>query len=146
MFETECAVSDGADEIDMVVNLGLIKEGKYGEQEEEIRRIKAAAGKHILKVILEICMLTDEEIVKACACAERAGADFVKTSTGFAGGGATFHAVELMKKTVGDRLRVKAAGGIRSLEDAAHFLELGADRLGTSRVIKIVKAKEQPEA
>ena len=142
VFETEDAVKNGADEIDMVINVGMIKEGRFDEAEEEIRRIKAATGGRILKVILEVCLLTDGEIRQASECAVRAGADFVKTSTGFSTGGATFEAVALMKETVGDRCRVKAAGGISSLEDAEHFLALGAERLGTSRIVKAVKALE----
>ena len=108
----------------------------------EIGFIKDVCGRRILKVILEVCLLTDEEIEKACECAVSAGADFVKTSTGFSKGGATLHAVELMKKTVGNRCKVKAAGGISSLEDAEAFLAAGASRLGTSRIVKIVKEKE----
>ena len=139
VFETLDAVSNGADEIDMVVNVGWIKEKKFDETEKEIALIKEACGGNILKVILEICLLTDKEIEEACRCAVRAGADFVKTSTGFSKGGATFHAVELMKKTVGDAAQVKAAGGISSLADAEQFLALGASRLGTSRIVKIAK-------
>ena len=139
VFETADAVANGADEIDMVINIGMVKEGRYDLLENEIRRIKEACGDHILKVILEVCLLEDSEIKKACLSAVKAGADFVKTSTGFSKGGATFDAVRLMKETVGDRCRVKAAGGISSLEDAEEFMRLGADRLGTSRIVKLVK-------
>ncbi len=139
VFECEDAIGNGADEIDMVVNVSWIKAGLYDRVTEEIRRIKEAAGDHVLKVILEICLLTDEEIKKACRSCMDAGADFVKTSTGFSTGGATFEAVRLIKETVGDTCRVKAAGGISSLEDAERFLEEGATRLGTSRIVKIVK-------
>ena len=142
VFEAGDAVDMGADESDMVVNVGWIKEGKFDEVKNEIGFIKDVCGRRILKVILEVCLLTDEEIEKACECAVSAGADFVKTSTGFSKGGATLHAVELMKKTVGNRCKVKAAGGISSLEDAEAFLAAGASRLGTSRIVKIVKEKE----
>ena len=142
VFEAGEAVDMGADEIDMVVNVGWIKEGKYDEVQSEIGFIKDVCGKRILKVILEVCLLTDEEIIRTSECAVSAGADFVKTSTGFSKGGATLHAVELMKKTVGNRCKVKAAGGISSLEDAEAFLEAGASRLGTSRIVKLVKESE----
>ena len=142
VFEAGEAVDMGADEIDMVVNVGWIKEGKYDEVQSEIGFIKDVCGKRILKVILEVCLLTDEEIIRTCECAVSAGADYVKTSTGFSKGGATLHAVELMKKTVGNRCKVKAAGGISSLEDAEAFLEAGASRLGISRIVKIVKESE----
>ena len=142
VFECEDAVKNGADEIDMVINIGWVKDGLYDQLTDEIRRIKEATGGKLLKVIFEICLLTEEEIVKVCECCMEAGADFVKTSTGFSTGGATFDAVALMKKTVGDRCEIKAAGGIASLEDAERFMELGATRLGTSRVVKIVKSME----
>ena len=141
VFETADAVGNGADEIDMVINIGWAKDGRFDDIEDEIRQIKAACDGRLLKVIFEICLLTDEEIVKVCECCMRAGADYVKTSTGFSTGGATFEAVELMKKTVGDTCKIKAAGGISSIEDAERFIELGADRLGTSRIVKIVKAQ-----
>ena len=141
VFETADAVANGADEIDMVINIGWAKDGRFDDIEDEIRQIKAACDGRLLKVIFEICLLTDEEIVKVCECCMRAGADYVKTSTGFSTGGATFEAVELMKKTVGDTCKIKAAGGISSIEDAERFIELGADRLGTSRIVKIVKAQ-----
>ncbi len=140
VFEAADAVANGADEIDMVINIGMAKAGDFAGIEEEIRQIREATLGRILKVIFEICLLTDEEIVKVCECCMKAGADYVKTSTGFAGGGATFEAVELMKKTVGDTCEIKAAGGISSIEDAEKFIELGASRLGTSRIVKLAKA------
>ena len=139
VFEAGDAVANGADEIDMVINVGWAKDGKFDEIEDEIRQIKAACKDKILKVIFETCLLTDEEIVKVCECCMNAGADFVKTSTGFSTAGATFEVVELMKKTVGDKCKIKAAGGIKTLEDAEKFIELGADRLGTSRIVKLAK-------
>ena len=141
VFEAADAVANGADEVDMVVNIGWMKDGKFDEVRDEIAQIKKACGDHILKVIFETCLLTKEEIVKLCELCVEAGADFVKTSTGFSTAGATFEDVELMKKTVGDRAKVKAAGGISSLEDAEKFIELGASRLGTSRVVKIAKSQ-----
>lgn len=144
VFETQQAVAEGADEIDMVINIGMLKEKRYTDLENEIRAIRDACPGKILKVIIETCLLTDDEITKMCEIVVNAGADYIKTSTGFSKEGATFHAVELMKKGVGDKAKVKAAGGISSLEDAERFIELGADRLGTSRVVKIVKAQEEP--
>ena len=140
VFETELAVKDGADEIDMVINVGMVKDGNYEAVLEEIRAVRAACPDQILKVIIETCLLTDEEIVEMCDIVAESGADFIKTSTGFAGEGATFHGVELMKQRIGDRIRIKAAGGISSLEDAERFLRLGADRLGTSRIVALAKA------
>ena len=139
VFETEDAIRNGADEIDMVINLGWVKDGLYDNVENEIRQIKEACAGRILKVIFEVCLLTEEEIVGVCRACMNAGADFVKTSTGFSTGGATFETVALMKETVGDRCQIKAAGGIATLEDAERFLELGASRLGTSRIVKLVK-------
>ncbi|MBR2527053.1 MAG: deoxyribose-phosphate aldolase [Blautia sp.] len=139
VFETKDAVENGADEIDMVINIGLLKEKKYDLVLDEIRQIRAACEGLILKVIIETCLLTDEEIEKMCELVISAKADYIKTSTGFSKEGATFHAVELMKKGVGDKAKVKAAGGISSIEDAKRFIELGADRLGTSRIVKICK-------
>jgi deoxyribose-phosphate aldolase len=138
-FETKDALLNGADEIDMVINIGWLKDKKYDEIEQEIRSLKAACGDKILKVIIETCLLTDEEKIKMCEIVTAAGADFIKTSTGFAGGGATFSDVELFSQHVGDGVKIKAAGGIASLEDAEKFISLGASRLGTSRIIKIVK-------
>jgi deoxyribose-phosphate aldolase len=138
-FETKDALLNGADEIDMVINIGWLKDKKYDDIEREIRALKAACGDKILKVIIETCLLTDEEKIKMCEIVTAAGADFIKTSTGFAGGGATFSDVELFAKHVGDGVKIKAAGGIATLSDAEKFIALGASRLGTSRIIKIVK-------
>ncbi len=132
------AVEEGAEEIDMVINIGALKAGDTVYVTEEIRRIKEAVGEHILKVIIETCLLTDEEKVLACQCAVNAGADFVKTSTGFSKGGATVEDVRLMKQTVGDRCRVKASGGIRTPEDFIAMIEAGAARIGTSSGIKLI--------
>lgn len=139
LFETEEALKDGAEEIDMVINIGWVKEGRYDLVEEEIRSIKEICGSHVLKVIIETCLLTDEEKMQMCKVVTNAGADYIKTSTGFSTAGATFADVELFAKHVGDNVKIKAAGGISSLEDAWKFIELGADRLGTSRIIKILK-------
>ena len=136
------AVSSGADEIDMVANIGWIKEEKYDELCAEIAAVKAACGDKILKVIIETCLLTDDEKIAMCKIVTAAGADYIKTSTGFSTGGATFHDVELFAKHVGKNVKIKAAGGISSLEDAEKFLALGADRLGTSRIVKIAKGLE----
>lgn len=138
-FETKNALLNGADEIDMVVNLGDIKEGSDDKVIEEIRLLKKACGDKILKVIVETCLLTEEEKIRMCRAVTEAGADFIKTSTGFSTGGATFEDVELFKKHVGEGVKIKAAGGIASFDDAERFLSLGADRLGTSRLIKIMK-------
>ena len=142
-FETEDALAGGADEIDMVINIGWAKDGKWNDIENEIRVLKKICDDHILKVIIETCMLTDEEKIKMCKVVTDAGADYIKTSTGFGGGGATFEDVELMVNNVGKGVKVKAAGGISSLEDAERFMKIGADRLGTSRVVKIVKSSEK---
>ncbi len=139
VFETKDAVEKGADEIDMVINIGRLKDGEDDYVTDEIRRIKEAAGDHILKVIIETCLLTDEEKVRACVCAEKAGADFVKTSTGFSTGGATPADVKLMKDTVGDRLKVKAAGGVRTEADLQEMIDAGAERIGTSRGTALIK-------
>ena len=138
-FETEDAIENGAEEIDMVVNIGWVKDGKYQEIEDEIRQIHEACGGKILKVIIETCLLTEEEKIRMCETVTSAGAEFIKTSTGFSTAGATFADVELMRKHVGKEVKVKAAGGIASLEDAEKFIALGADRLGTSRIVKIIK-------
>ncbi|MBP3474924.1 MAG: deoxyribose-phosphate aldolase [Lachnospiraceae bacterium] len=143
-FETKDALANGADEIDMVINIGWVKDGKYDAVEEEIRTLKKACGDKILKVIIETCLLTGEEKVKMCQIVTNAGADYIKTSTGFSTMGATFEDVELFAKNVGPDVKIKAAGGIASMADAEKFLSLGADRLGTSRIIKIVK-QEQSE-
>lgn len=142
VFETKDAIEKGASEIDMVINIGLLKDKHYEELEEEIREIKKACGEKILKVIIETCLLTDEEKIKMCEIVTEAGADFIKTSTGFSKAGATFADVELMKKHVGEGVRVKAAGGISSFDDAREFIRLGAERLGTSRLIKIMKSEK----
>ena len=142
VFETKDAILNGADEIDMVINIGWLKDGKDGDLLEEIRQIKEACGEHILKVIIETCLLTDEEKIRMCRIVTEAGADFIKTSTGFSTGGATFADIELFSKNIGPKVRMKAAGGISSIEDAEKFLALGADRLGTSRIVKIVKTME----
>ena len=142
VFETKDAVANGADEIDMVINIGMLKAKEYDYVLTEIRRIKEACQGRILKVIIETCLLTDEEKVKMCELVTESGADFIKTSTGFSTAGATFLDVELFAKHVGPSVRIKAAGGISSLEDAEKFAELGADRLGTSRIVKIVKSME----
>ena len=141
-FEAEDAVKNGADEIDMVINIGWAKDGRWEDLLSEIRAVKAACGDHILKVIIECCLLTEEEKIRLCGIVTESGADFIKTSTGFGGGGATREDVALMAAHVGPKVRIKAAGGIANLEDAADFIALGASRLGTSRVVKAVKALE----
>ena len=141
-FEAEDAVRNGADEIDMVINIGWAKDGRWEDLLAEIRAVKAACGGRILKVILECCLLTEAEKIRLCEIVTESGADFIKTSTGFGGGGATREDVALMAAHVGPKVKIKAAGGIASLEDAADFIALGADRLGTSRVVKAVKAME----
>ncbi len=141
VFETRDAIKDGADEIDMVINVGRLKAKEYDAVRSEIEEIKAACEGHILKVIIETCLLTDEEKIKMCEIVTEAKADFIKTSTGFSTAGATFDDVALFAKHVGPDVQIKAAGGIGSLEDAEKFIELGATRLGTSRIVKIVKAQ-----
>lgn len=138
-FETKDAIANGAKEIDMVINIGWLKDQKYDLLEEEIRTLKAACGEKILKVIIETCLLTEEEKIKMCEIVTKAGADYIKTSTGFSKAGATFADIELFAKHIGPNVKMKAAGGISSMADAEKFMELGADRLGTSRMIKIVK-------
>ena len=137
--EAADAVKNGADEVDMVIDLGWVKDGRYDLAEEEIRAVKKAAGGRILKVIIETCFLTEEEKIKLCGTVTRAGADYIKTSTGFGGAGATFDDIRLFAEHVGSGVKIKAAGGISTLEDAERFLELGADRLGTSRIVKLAK-------
>ena len=141
-FEASDAVDNGADEVDMVINIGWAKEGKWADLEEEIRRIKASCKGKLLKVIIETCLLTDEEKIAMCGVVTRAGADFIKTSTGFSTAGATFADVALFAKHVGEKVQIKAAGGISSLADAEEFIRLGATRLGTSRIVKVAKAME----
>lgn len=138
-FEAADAVQNGADEIDMVVNIGWVKDEKYDEVLEEIKAVKEACGGKLLKVIIETCLLTEEEKIELCRVVSESGAEFIKTSTGFAGGGATFEDVELMRKHCPLRVQVKAAGGISTLADAERFLELGASRLGTSRIVKLAQ-------
>lgn len=137
--ETKDAIFEGADEIDMVINVSWIKDKRYDKVLYEIQRLKRYCHDRILKVILETCLLSDEEIVKACEIAKEAGADFVKTSTGFSKGGATVHAVELMRKTVGPDMGVKASGGIKTKEDMVKMVEAGASRIGTSSGVELVK-------
>ena len=137
--ETADAVKNGADEVDMVINLGWVKDGLYDLAEEEIRAVKKAADGRILKVIIETCFLTEEEKIRLCGTVTRAGADYIKTSTGFGGAGATFDDIRLFAEHVGSGVKIKAAGGISTLENAERFLELGADRLGTSRIVKLAK-------
>ena len=141
-FETEDAVRAGADEIDMVINLGALRDGDYDFVREEIRAVKAACGGKLLKVIIETCLLTEEEKKIMCRLVTEAGAEYIKTSTGFSTAGATREDVKLMRENVGEGVKVKAAGGIGNLRDAEEFLALGADRLGTSRVVKEVKQQE----
>ncbi len=142
-FETKDAIANGADEIDMVVNIGWLKDKKYDLIENEIRTLKAACGDKVLKVIIETCLLTDEEKTEMCRIVTNAGADYIKTSTGFSCSGATFEDIKLFAENVGPDVKIKAAGGITSLEDAERFLALGADRLGTSRIVKLVKDIKQ---
>lgn len=138
-FETQDALKNGADEIDMVINIGMLKEKRYEDMKDEIWELKEICGKHILKVIIETCLLEEEEKIKMCEIVTEAGADYIKTSTGFSTAGATFEDIALFKKHVGMDVKIKAAGGIASFDDAEKFLSLGADRLGTSRLIKILK-------
>ena len=142
VFETEDAIRNGADEIDMVINIGWVKDQRWDEVLAEIKAIKASCQGRILKVIVETCLLTEAEKIKLCELVTESGADYIKTSTGFGGGGATREDVALMAAHVGPKVRIKAAGGIANLEDAADFIALGASRLGTSRVVKAVKALE----
>ena len=142
VFETKDAIEKGADEIDMVINIGLVKDKEYKQVCDEIKKIKEACGEKILKVIIETCLLTEEEKLQLCRIVTEAGADFIKTSTGFSKAGATREDVELMRANVGKNVKVKAAGGISGLEDAQAFIDLGADRLGTSRVVKAVQGIE----
>lgn len=140
VFETKDAVANGADEIDMVINIGMLKAKDYDYVLQEMMAIKEASEGRILKVIIETCLLTEEEKIQMCELVTKAGADFIKTSTGFSTAGATFSDVELFAKHVGEGVSIKAAGGISSMEDAVKFMELGASRLGTSRIVKLVKA------
>ena len=139
VFETKDAIENGASEIDMVINIGMLKDKRYQDVEDEIRQIKETCGEKILKVIIETCLLTEDEKIKMCEIVTKAGADYIKTSTGFSTAGATFEDVDLMRKHVGENVKVKAAGGISSFDDAEEFIRLGAERLGTSRLVKIMK-------
>uniref|UniRef100_UPI003FF06CA7 deoxyribose-phosphate aldolase n=1 Tax=Fusobacterium mortiferum TaxID=850 RepID=UPI003FF06CA7 len=141
IFETEDAIKNGADEIDMVINITDVKNENFDAILEEIKDIHKACNGKILKVIIETCLLTEEEKIKMCEIVTKSGAEYIKTSTGFSTGGATFDDIALMKKYVGKNVKIKAAGGISSLDDAAKFMELGADRLGTSRIVKIIKGE-----
>ena len=142
-FMASDAVENGADEVDMVINLGWVKDGLYDRVQDEIAAIKSACHGKLLKVIIETCLLTDDEKIAMCKAVSDSGADYIKTSTGFSTAGATFHDVELFAKHVAPHVKIKAAGGISSLEDAEKFIALGASRLGTSRIVKLAKAMEQ---
>ncbi len=142
VFETEDAVKNGADEIDMVINIGHLKDKKYDLILNEIKEIKKACDGRILKVIIETCLLTDDEKIKMCEIVTEAGADFIKTSTGFSTAGATFEDIKLFSENIGEEVKMKAAGGIASLDDAEKFLSLGAKRLGTSRIVSIAKSEQ----
>jgi len=141
-FEANDAVQNGADEIDMVIDLCMVKDGCWDRIADEIDRVKRACSGRLLKVIIECCLLTEEEKLQLCRIVSASGAEYIKTSTGFSKGGATFEDVELLRANCDPSVKVKAAGGISSLEDAEHFIELGADRLGTSRIVKIAKELE----
>ena len=141
VFETRDAIENGAEEIDMVINIGDLKDKNYDKIEEEIREIKKACGDKILKVIIETCLLTEEEKIQMCKTVTNAGADYSKTSTGFSTAGATFDDIALFAAHVGPNVKMKAAGGIKSFDDAEKFIELGASRLGTSRIVKLAKAE-----
>lgn len=141
-FETMDAIHNGADEIDMVINTNLVKAGEFDAVKDEIKLLKKACGDHILKVIVETCLLTQEEKVKMCEIVTQAGADFIKTSTGFSTGGATREDIALFAEHIGEGVKMKAAGGIRSIEDAEDYLKLGCERLGTSAIVKIIKQQE----
>ncbi len=139
LAETVKAIEDGANEIDMVVNISDVKNGDYGSVEDEIKALKTACGEHVLKVIIETCYLTEEEKIAMCRAVTDAGADFIKTSTGFGTGGATFEDIELFKKHIGPGVKIKAAGGVSTLEDLEKFIELGCERVGTSRAVGLLK-------
>ena len=141
-FETAEAVKNGADEIDMVINIGMLKDIRYDDILEEIKQIKKACNGKLLKVIIETCLLTDEEKIKMCQIVSESGADYIKTSTGFSSGGATREDIALFAENVAPHLKIKAAGGIASLKDAEDMIKLGASRLGTSRIVKIIKNEE----
>lgn len=143
VFETRNALANGSDEIDMVINIGMLKAKNHEYVLNEIRQVKAECGEHILKVIIETCLLSDEEKIIMCRLVTESGADYIKTSTGFSKSGATFEDIRLFAEHIGGQVKIKAAGGISSLEDAATFMELGASRLGTSRIVKIVKSEKE---
>lgn len=145
VFEARDAIVNGAEEIDMVINIGYLKNQRYDEVEEEIRLVHEVCGGKILKVIIETCLLTEEEKMKMCEIVTKAGAEFIKTSTGFSTSGATFADVALMKAHIGEKVKIKAAGGISSFDDAEEFIRLGADRLGTSRLVKLMKNSDCEE-
>lgn len=138
VFETKDAIGNGADEIDMVINIGLVKDGKYDAVLEEIKAVKEACNGKLLKVIIETCLLTEEEKIEMCRIVTQSGADYIKTSTGFSKDGATFADIELMRKNIGPQVKIKAAGGVATVDDAEKFIALGADRLGTSRLINLL--------
>ncbi len=142
VMETKDAIANGADEVDMVINVGFVKDGRFDAVLDEIRQVKAAAGSRILKVIIETCLLTEDEKIRLCDIVSRSGADFIKTSTGFSKGGATPEDIRLMRKYCAPGLKVKAAGGISTLADAEEFLKLGADRLGSSRIVRLIREEE----
>lgn len=139
LFETQNALENGADEIDMVINIGWVKDKKYKNLEAEVGKIKQLCGDKILKVIVETCLLNEDEKINLCKIITQSGADFIKTSTGFSKSGAKIEDIKLFSKNVGEKVKIKAAGGIKSLEDAEKFLSAGADRLGTSNIVKLVK-------
>ncbi len=141
-FEAKTAIENGASEVDMVINIGWLKNKQYDDVRNDIAAVKAAVGDKVLKVIIETCLLTDDEKIKMCEIVSDSGADYIKTSTGFSTGGATFHDVELFAKHVAGRCKIKAAGGISTVEDIKKFLDLGADRLGTSRAVKLLTSGE----
>ena len=145
VFETEDAIKNGADEIDMVINIGMLKDRRYDDVLNEIKAVKDACGDKILKVIIETCLLSDDEKIKMCEIVTEAGADFIKTSTGFSTAGVTFADIELLSKHIGKNVKMKAAGGIKSLDDAEKFISLGAERLGTSRIVALAKNAEPKE-
>lgn len=139
VYETLSAIENGADEIDMVINIGYLKDKRYNDIENEIKSIKNVCGNKVLKVIIETCLLTDEEKIKMCEIVDKSGADYIKTSTGFSTSGATFEDIKIFKESLkGSNLKIKAAGGVKSFEDAEEFIKLGADRLGTSRLVKLM--------
>lgn len=142
VMETKDAIANGADEVDMVINVGFVKDGRFDAVLDEIRQVKAAAGSRILKVIIETCLLTEDEKIRLCDIVSRSGADFIKTSTGFSKGGATPEDIRLMRKYCAPGLKIKAAGGISTLADAEEFLKLGAGRLGSSRIVRLIREEE----